>query len=88
MDVITSGYAGVLPNGNIVDRREFPDALSVQKNEMFNVPKPKKIEKEICFSCRQENHGDCIGFVGCPDFQIQCQCEKHLGWHTENVDET
>ena len=46
MDVIASGYAGVLPNGNIVDRREFPDALPVQKNEMFNVPKPKKVEKE------------------------------------------
>ncbi len=46
MDIISSGYAGTLPNGNIVDRREFPDAMPVQKNSMFNVPEPKPIETE------------------------------------------
>ena len=36
-----TGYAGVLPNGNIVDRREFPNAIPVQENPMFGVVKPK-----------------------------------------------
>ena len=39
-----TGYAGVLPNGNIVDRREHPEAIPVQENPMFGVVKPKDIE--------------------------------------------
>ena len=35
------GYAGMLPNGNIVDRREQPDAVPMQKNNLLNVPEPK-----------------------------------------------
>jgi hypothetical protein len=38
-----SGYMGMLPNGNIVDRREFPKAIAVQENSLFNIPKPKKL---------------------------------------------
>lgn len=41
-----SGYAGVLANGNIVDRREFPNAVPVQKNTMLGIVEPKKIEHE------------------------------------------
>tara|TARA_R110000772_G_C13310328_1_gene440505 strand:- start:35960 stop:36427 length:468 start_codon:yes stop_codon:yes gene_type:complete len=37
------GYSGVLPNGNIVDRRIFPNAIPMQKNSMFNIPKPEKL---------------------------------------------
>lgn len=37
------GYAGVLPNGNIVDRREYPEALPMQQNSMLGIPKPNKI---------------------------------------------
>lgn len=37
-----SGYAGMLPNGNIVDRRVFPEAIPIQANPLFNVTKPKK----------------------------------------------
>ncbi len=36
-----SGYAGCLRNGNIVDRREFQEAIPVQKNSMFGVVDPK-----------------------------------------------
>jgi hypothetical protein len=39
--IIASGYAGILPNGNIVDRREYPDAVTVQKNTLLDVPEPK-----------------------------------------------
>ena len=46
LEINKSGYAGVLPNGNIVDRREHPTAIPVQKNAMFNIPEPKKLEGE------------------------------------------
>lgn len=39
-----TGYAGVMPNGNIVDRREHPEAIPVQKNDMFGVVEPKDIK--------------------------------------------
>lgn len=38
-----SGYAGILSNGNIVDRREYPNAIPVQENPLFNVVKPKRL---------------------------------------------
>lgn len=38
-----SGYAGINPNGNIVDRREFPKAVSIQENSKFGVVKPKDL---------------------------------------------
>lgn len=38
-----SGYAGCLPNGNIVDRRFYPEALPVQKNSMLGIPQPKDL---------------------------------------------
>ncbi len=43
LDVIKSGYAGVLSNGNIVDRREHPAAIPIPENPLFNTPKPKNI---------------------------------------------
>lgn len=43
IDLIKSGYAGVLPNGNIVDRREYPKAIPCQENPLFGTPKPKEI---------------------------------------------
>ena len=41
-----SGYAGVLSNGNIVDRRKHPEAIPVQENKLLEIPKPKKIKSE------------------------------------------
>jgi len=43
MDVIKSGYAGILPNGNIVDRREHPEAVPCPENPLFLTPKPKEL---------------------------------------------
>lgn len=45
-EINQSGYAGISPNGNIVDRREFPNAVPVQKNKMLNIPEPKKLDNE------------------------------------------
>lgn len=41
--IVESGYAGTLPNGNIVDRREHPEAVPIQENKSLNAPKPKKL---------------------------------------------
>lgn len=38
-----SGYAGILPTGEIVDRRKFPKAIPIQKNSMLGVNEPKKL---------------------------------------------
>jgi hypothetical protein len=45
-EINQSGYAGILPNGNIVDRRKHPDAIPVQENRMFGIPKPKSLPKQ------------------------------------------
>ena len=42
-EINQSGYAGINPNGKIVDRRKFPKAIPVQKNKMLNIPEPKKL---------------------------------------------
>lgn len=41
--IIESGFSGCLPNGNIVDRREYPEAVAIQANSLFNTPPPKEI---------------------------------------------
>ena len=40
-----SGYGGVLPSGQIVDRREYPTATPIQENSLFGTPKPLPINK-------------------------------------------
>jgi|GEM_PF-2064105 len=40
-EINKSGYAGCLPSGEIVDRREFPKAIPVQANSIFGIPQPK-----------------------------------------------
>jgi hypothetical protein len=41
MEINDSGYAGCDRNGNIVDRREHPEAVPVQKNRLLGIPEPK-----------------------------------------------
>ena len=40
--IIESGYAGVDKTGKIVDRREYPDAVPIQRNTLLDVPEPKE----------------------------------------------
>lgn len=44
LPLIASGYAGVDKTGMIVDRREHPDALPMQKNTLLNIPAPRPLE--------------------------------------------
>jgi len=46
VDIMKSGYAGIMPNGNIVDRREHPEAIEIQENPLFNTPKPKRLRED------------------------------------------
>lgn len=41
VEIAQSGYGGVSQDGTIVDRREFPDAVPIQRNGMFGSPEPK-----------------------------------------------
>ena len=45
-EISQSGYAGVLSTGKIVDRRERPEAIPMQKNKMFGVPKSKDFKEK------------------------------------------
>lgn len=42
-EINKSGYAGMLPNGNIVDRRKYSEAIPVQENKLLGIPKSKKL---------------------------------------------
>lgn len=46
MEINDSGYAGVMPNGNIVDRRKHPEAVPVQENKMMGIPKSTPVEED------------------------------------------
>lgn len=43
VEINDSGYAGITKTGQIVDRREHPDAVPVQENRLLGVPKPKPL---------------------------------------------
>lgn len=60
------GYAGILPNGLLVDRRECPEGYPVAKNSMFGISEPRCIKcenvtpisqlvKSLCSSCSSEH---------------------------------
>lgn len=39
-----SGWAGMLPNGWIVDRRYYPEATPIQENKLMGIAKPKETQ--------------------------------------------
>lgn len=60
------GYAGILSNGNLVDRRDVPEARPVPENPMFNVTGSRcirctkvvpyqELEASRCNNCRTKN---------------------------------
>lgn len=44
LEAISLGFGGVIENGQIVDRRLFPNAIPLQKNVLMKVPEPVKME--------------------------------------------
>lgn len=40
LEITRAGFAGVMPNGNIVDRREYPHAIPIQANPLLGCPEP------------------------------------------------
>jgi hypothetical protein len=41
--IYLSGFGGLLKNGSIVDRREFPQAMPIGEYAKFGIPKSQKI---------------------------------------------
>lgn len=46
-EINDSGYAGINKVGQIVDRRECPEAVPVQENRLLGIPKPKALPKNL-----------------------------------------
>jgi len=42
-ELSTTGFAGVMPNGQIVDRREMPQAVPMKRNIYFGIPDPQPV---------------------------------------------
>ena len=45
LKITKAGYAGVMPSGTIVDRREFPNATPIPENSFMGIPKPKSVQQ-------------------------------------------
>ena len=43
IELMQSGFGGLDKKGEIVDRRETPDAVPFQENRLLNTPKPKEV---------------------------------------------
>jgi len=55
----TSGYAGIkTPEGYVVDRREFPNAIPIKANSIFGVAKPKILTDEQIKEANKKNPED------------------------------
>lgn len=67
-----SGYAGVKPNGNIVDRRKFPYAVAVQENPMMDIPKSKPLTFDDVTCLTKENFWDHVWEISHGALQIFC----------------
>ena len=42
--IYLSGFGGLLKNGSIVDRREFPQATPIGEYAKFGIPKARKLQ--------------------------------------------
>jgi len=40
------GYVGIMPNGNLVDRRKVPEAMPIVGNPMLNIAPAKQLEND------------------------------------------
>lgn len=48
--ITQAGYAGMMPNGNIVDRRKYPPAIPMQKNTLLGIPEPADVWEPKIYS--------------------------------------
>lgn len=46
-----SGYGGLSPQGEIVDRRKHPSAVPIPENSLMKIPKPIEFISGICDCC-------------------------------------
>jgi hypothetical protein len=43
-NVVQQGFAGILPSGDVVDRRECPGAIPVPAHRGLGIPEPQSVE--------------------------------------------
>lgn len=53
-DIVKTGFAGVLPTGQIVDRRMYGDAIPIPGNTLLGIPGPLPVSVPACRKCRVE----------------------------------
>jgi hypothetical protein len=63
--VKAAGFAGVNSKGTIVDRRDHPDAIAMQKNDYLAIPEPVRCYRPACRSYRLAWGGKSAGEVEC-----------------------
>jgi len=44
--LLKSGYAGIHPELGVVDRREHPEAVPIEENELLKTPEPARLEAD------------------------------------------
>lgn len=66
--LVQEGYAGTLQGGLIVDRREHPEAVPMQKNAMLGVPEPAQAQPCGGYYCTEKRHRDCPQKTVADDF--------------------
>jgi hypothetical protein len=71
------GWAGVLPNGNIVDRREHPTAIPMQKNTLLGIPEPRQLPEEKGKTLHYLRHDEPSWWGGEPKCD-ECGCASDL----------
>lgn len=54
IELSKTGYAGVNKQGQIVDRREFPNAVPMPANTMFGVPAPLFVSENPLTKCHAD----------------------------------
>lgn len=44
-----SGYGGLLPNGEVVDRREYPQAVPIPWGPIFSMPENEPYNQSVSY---------------------------------------
>jgi hypothetical protein len=50
-EAIKAGYGGVLPSGQVVDRRYQPHAMPIPANPLMGTPEPRSAIEQDCQDC-------------------------------------
>ena len=69
IELTETGYAGINPDGQKVDRRKFPKAVPMAENRALLIPKPKRVCREC--GCTSTDCTQCIEKTGSPCYWVK-----------------